>query len=96
MIKEAKNVDVYTTGRQPSDQDFARISEWIRKDKQKRTRGNNKEATRQKHLTKNGIFKNGIEKRFPIKRYIALRNSIPTLSSIPETKTQQPPSKKVG
>lgn len=37
MIKESKNVDFYTTGRQPSDQDFARISEWIRKDKQKRS-----------------------------------------------------------
>jgi cytochrome c553 len=30
MIKEAKNVDFYTTGRQPSEQDFARISAWIK------------------------------------------------------------------
>ncbi len=36
MIKEDKNVDFYTTGRQPSEQDFARISEWIKSDKQKR------------------------------------------------------------
>lgn len=35
MIKEAKNIDFYTTGRQLSEQDFARISEWIRKDKEK-------------------------------------------------------------
>lgn len=35
MIKEAKNIDFYTTGRQPSEQDFARISEWIRTDKEK-------------------------------------------------------------
>jgi hypothetical protein len=35
MIKEPKYVDFYTTGRQPSKQDFARISEWIKKDKQK-------------------------------------------------------------
>lgn len=35
MIKEPKNVDFYTTGRQPSEQDFARISDWIRKNKQK-------------------------------------------------------------
>lgn len=35
MIKEAKNIDFYTTGRQPSEQDFARISEWIKKEKQK-------------------------------------------------------------
>lgn len=31
MIKEAKNVDFYTTGRQPSEQEFAKISEWIKK-----------------------------------------------------------------
>ena len=35
MIKEAKNIDFYTSGRQPSEQDFARISEWIRKNKKK-------------------------------------------------------------
>jgi hypothetical protein len=35
MIKEAKNVDLYTTGRQPSEQEFARISEWIKRDKKK-------------------------------------------------------------
>lgn len=36
MIKEEKNIDFYTTGRQPSEQEFARISEWIKKDKEKR------------------------------------------------------------
>lgn len=35
MIKEPKNVDFYTTGRQPSEEEFARISEWIKKNKQK-------------------------------------------------------------
>lgn len=35
MIKEEKNIDFYTTGKQPSEQDFAQISEWIKKDKQK-------------------------------------------------------------
>ena len=35
MIKEAKNIDFYTTGRQPSEQDFKRISEWIRQKKEK-------------------------------------------------------------
>ena len=35
MIKEAKNADFYTTGRQPSEQEFALISEWINKDTQK-------------------------------------------------------------
>jgi hypothetical protein len=35
MIKEPKDVDFYTTGRQPSEEEFARISEWIKQDKQK-------------------------------------------------------------
>lgn len=35
MTKEAKNVDFCTTGRQPSEQDFTRISEWIKWDKKK-------------------------------------------------------------
>lgn len=35
MIREERNIDFYTTGRQPSEQDFTRISEWIRKEKQK-------------------------------------------------------------
>lgn len=28
--KKAESVDSYTTGQQPSEQDFARISEWIK------------------------------------------------------------------
>jgi len=35
MIKEPKDVDFYTTGRQPSEEDFARVSEWIKQDKHK-------------------------------------------------------------
>jgi len=35
MVKEAKNIDFYTTGRQPSNQEFERISEWIRKNREK-------------------------------------------------------------
>jgi hypothetical protein len=42
MIKEARNIDFYTTGRQPSQQDFARISEWIKKDKEKQNLHNRK------------------------------------------------------
>jgi hypothetical protein len=34
MVKEPKNVDFYTTGRQPSQEDFARISELIKKEKE--------------------------------------------------------------
>ena len=37
MIKEPKNIDFYTTGKQPSEQDFVRISEWIEKDKQRKS-----------------------------------------------------------
>jgi len=36
MIKEPKNIDFYTTGKQPTDKDFTRISEWIKKDKKRK------------------------------------------------------------
>ncbi|NML67857.1 hypothetical protein HHL22_21865 [Hymenobacter sp. RP-2-7] len=45
MIKEPKNVDFYTTGRQPSEQEFARISAWIKRDKKKQNASNSKPAT---------------------------------------------------
>jgi flagellar biosynthesis protein FliP len=35
LIKEPKNIDFYTTGKQPSDQEFIRISEWIKNQKNK-------------------------------------------------------------
>ncbi len=47
MIKETKNMDFYTTGRQPSEKEFARISEWIRK---KKERTSKKPTSKQKHL----------------------------------------------
>lgn len=50
MIKESKNIDFYTTGRQPSDHDFARISEWIRKKKEKVVK---KAISKQKQLAQN-------------------------------------------
>ena len=50
MIKEAKNVDFYTTGRQPSAQDFARISEWIKQDKKKQEARKSKPTTGPKPL----------------------------------------------
>ena len=47
-MKEVKHIDFYTTGRQPSDQDFERISEWIR-NRKKLTKA--KRATsKRKHL----------------------------------------------
>ncbi|PIQ19881.1 MAG: hypothetical protein COW65_18240 [Cytophagales bacterium CG18_big_fil_WC_8_21_14_2_50_42_9] len=62
MIKEAKNVDFYTTGRQPSEQDFARISEWIKKDKQKQAaRKESNKTAGKKPLTLQGIAKSEAE-----------------------------------
>jgi hypothetical protein len=60
MIKEPKNVDFYTTGKQPSEQDFARISEWIKKDKKKRSARKSAIRTKgQKHLAQHGVAKSG-------------------------------------
>jgi hypothetical protein len=51
MIKEPRNVDFYTTGKQPSEQDFARISAWIKKNRQQQaTRKLKQRATQQKRL----------------------------------------------
>ena len=50
MIKEAKNVDFYTTGRQPSEQDFERISEWIRQKKEKANKTKKSSTSKKKHL----------------------------------------------
>jgi cytochrome c553 len=36
MIKEPKNIDFYTTGRHLSEEDFAKISQWINKQKSKK------------------------------------------------------------
>ena len=60
MIKEAKNVDFYTTGRQPSDQDFARISEWIKKDKQKQT-GRKRAKRLQKKIASSDVVLEKVE-----------------------------------
>ncbi|MCO5241633.1 MAG: hypothetical protein M9904_16415 [Chitinophagaceae bacterium] len=48
MIKEEKNIDFYTTGRQLSEQEFTKISEWIKKDKAKTKRGLGKTRTLRK------------------------------------------------
>lgn len=56
MIKEAKDIDFYTTGKQPSELDFARISEWIKKTKQtkkslKLPNSTNKKSTSIRYMT---------------------------------------------
>ncbi len=62
MIREAKNVDFYTTGRQPSEQDFARISEWIKQDKQKQVVPKQiRPANQPKHLARHGTAKSGAD-----------------------------------
>lgn len=35
MNKQQQNMDLVTSGRQPSEQDFAQISAWIRQQKKK-------------------------------------------------------------
>ena len=50
MIKEEKNVDFYTTGRTPSEQDFKRISEWIRQKKEIANKAKKSSTSKEKHL----------------------------------------------
>jgi Zn-dependent M16 (insulinase) family peptidase len=52
MIKEPKNIDFYTTGRQPSKEDFKRISEWIlkRKEKQKHSKKSIKKKSEKQNV----------------------------------------------
>ncbi len=61
MIKEAKNVDFYTTGRQPSEQDFARISEWIKKDKQKQASRKGASQAARQSTSPNKVPKAGLD-----------------------------------
>ncbi len=58
MVKEAKNIDFYTTGRQPSDQDFQRISEWIRR--RKKLTKTKKATNRKKHLTQHSVLRHQV------------------------------------
>lgn len=63
MIKEDKNVDFLTTGRQLSEEDFARISEWIKRDKQKKvTRNVTEHPKGQKGRVPHGTRRNGERK----------------------------------
>ena len=57
MVKEPKNIDFLTTGRQPSGQDFERISEWIRKKRQAADKSK-KQATSQKLPSKQDLGNN--------------------------------------
>ncbi|MEX8546226.1 MAG: hypothetical protein V5804_01375 [Mucilaginibacter sp.] len=48
MIREEKDIDFYTTGRQPSKLEFAKISEWIKNDTAKQNL-NSKKAQQRKN-----------------------------------------------
>jgi hypothetical protein len=62
VVKEAKNVDSLTTGRQPGEQDFVRISEWIKRDKQKKAaRKTTRQPSSKKHLPQQGLRKRRVE-----------------------------------
>ena len=50
MIKEAKDIDFYTSGRQPSEQDFVRISEWIKRNKKKEKISTAKSQSKKKRI----------------------------------------------
>ena len=52
MVREPKDVDFYTTGRQPTEQEFTRISEWIKQDKQKQAARKTKATTATEKLAK--------------------------------------------
>ncbi|OLY93696.1 hypothetical protein SAMN05444008_11487 [Cnuella takakiae] len=64
MIKEAKNVDFITTGRQLTEQDFALISDWIKIDKQKKVaRKTTKQSSKGSTSPDSGLAKGGLKDR---------------------------------
>ena len=50
MIKEPKNIDFYTSGRQLSNEDFALISQWIATDKKKQSDKDIKSLTKRQKI----------------------------------------------
>jgi len=59
MIKEPKNIDFYTSGRQLSNEDFTLISQWIATDKKKQSDKNIKGLKkRQKNLVQTKAVEN--------------------------------------
>jgi hypothetical protein len=66
MVKEEKNIDFYTTGRQPSEQEFAKISELIKNKKEKKespsTRAGRKGSTSQRTVAASETAAAGIRK----------------------------------
>ena len=52
MIREPKNIDFMTTGRQPSAEEFALISEWIKKRKEKEKSRRSRTTKRKQSISK--------------------------------------------
>ncbi len=52
MLKEPKNIDFYTTGRELTQEDFLRISEWIKKQKLKAARSKSKASKSKAPMSK--------------------------------------------
>lgn len=61
MIKEEKNIDFFTTGRQPSEQEFEKISEWIKKDKAKKELRKLRNSRQRSTSHNKGIAKSGAD-----------------------------------
>jgi hypothetical protein len=59
MNKRIQDMDLATTGRQPSEEDFAQVSAWIKQQKKKgRAAGKSKaEASAKKHLAQQGLLR---------------------------------------
>lgn len=62
MIKEEKNIDIYTSGRQLSEREFAKISDWIIRNKAKKTLPNKNKSSKRSTTLNKSISKTIIHK----------------------------------
>ena len=60
MIKDEKDIDFYTTGRQPSEEEFACISAWRRKDKEKQDLHKSKKGRKRTTSASKSIRTSGV------------------------------------
>ncbi len=67
MVKEAKNIDFYTTGKEPSPQEFERISEWIR-EKKSNKRQSKIAGKKNEPGTKNKLVKQAKDKPISVRQ----------------------------
>jgi|GEM_PF-1043493 len=78
MIKEEKNVDFITSGRQPSEEDFMRISEWIKNQKQLKNKNQKKVDTIQKARVIREDLSSSIKDMTPaqLKKYVESKKTL--------------------